>query len=969
MALNGVKYFLLACVALLLTKVIVSSQEQRTVIEGLQTLSTATTPKASIAIDDTFSRQSIRALSNTKIAPKNASYQTIQNGREAWPLAIPFDAVDQQNRSWFNIDIQHQGHLPLDLTIVVGNKSLDEVDAYILDHKGRIMRAFHVGATRHQYSEYNYFQNYSFPFTLRPGQTVTVMIAVADAGLHQYPIALWNEEAWASHEFIYVLLSGALAGSLLMMFGYSLITYMIKRTKVRFWFALLNISLLGVVLSSEGFLEPSLGISPLLSSITITTLALAFFTAAKMTKALTNAPHTILCAISFGAPIGLLAGSFFIPTYWLNILVIILCPLLMLLQLIQVHVFVDGNNRTASRLMIIGWLVIVLAMLLKVQDFALAHAPSNIENSLSVLLMLVGILCQAMAIEAKEKKLHSRLLSDQQAAIHDLSQFYDLFKNSAEGLYTSTLSGNLISVNPAMCALFGYENEESMLSSVSNTSEFYVKPIDRDKLVGEILEKGVVMGREIKGVKADGTEFWFSISCQLRQEENSSFMYGSIFDVTEKKMSDMSLEYMATHDPLTGVFNRREFERLLAENLSKAHENENLALLYLDLDRFKIVNDSCGHKAGDALIKELSQLLDGIASKYGAMARLGGDEFAVLLANHNEDSAYLLAMRLLNAVQEYRFIWDNRIFTLGVSIGLVDCTERNSSSEQYISMADAACYVAKDQGRNKVHRYRPDDESLQKYEQEINWVSKITDALRNDTFELYYQHYRPLNRANEGHHYEILLRLKDGDRIIPPNAFLPSAERYDLSAKIDHWVVEKSFEWLSQHQVHLSELSRCNINLSGQSLADQDLKLYILNAFEKYAIPYHKVCFEITETTAIVKMDETLQFMRTFKQLGCKFALDDFGSGFSSYANLKNLPVDCVKIDGSFVREILTNSVDLVMVSSIKDIAQAMGMETVGEFVENDAIMTQLGKMGVDYAQGYGVAKPQPLKSFTALNN
>ena len=350
----------------------------------------------------------------------------------------------------------------------------------------------------------------------------------------------------------------------------------------------------------------------------------------------------------------------------------------------------------------------------------------------------------------------------------------------------------------------------------------------------------------------------------------------------------------------------------------------------------------------------------------GILAKLGGDEFGVLLEGDNAQMAYLLANKLLNVVQEFRFIWENRIFTLGISIGQVSWQPNINTPEQLLSMADSACYLAKKSGRNQVHTYSAKDEHLLRYESEMIWMSHINHAIQNNSFELYYQHYQALTQPAEGHHYEILLRMRDQKgNIVLPGTFLPAAERYNLTAQIDRWVVENYFSWLSNNPQHKAELIRVSINLSGHSLADKEPKLFVLNAFEKYKIPYKKVCFEITESMVILKLDETLEFINTFHKLGCLFALDDFGNGFSSYHYLKNLPVDQVKIDGDFVKNILVDPVDMAMVNSINDVAKAMGMETVAEFVESTEIMVELGKMGVDFAQGYGIAKPHMLTDFT----
>jgi diguanylate cyclase (GGDEF)-like protein/PAS domain S-box-containing protein len=585
-------------------------------------------------------------------------------------------------------------------------------------------------------------------------------------------------------------------------------------------------------------------------------------------------------------------------------------------------------------------------------------------------LVMLGILVLALAIATHEKVLIRRHSQQQLNAINDLQRFYKLFTNAAEGLYTSTIDGKLISVNPAMCSLFGYRDEQHMLANIQNASQFYANPEDRDLFLGEIHEHGKVIGKEIKGIKNDKSEFWFSISGQIKIENNERYLFGSIFDITKRKQSDISLEFMATHDPLTGVYNRREFEKQLKETLEGVRQSQgDLALLYMDLDQFKIVNDTCGHKAGDILISELTKKLDNLINKQGMLARLGGDEFGVLLKNDNAQVAYLLANKILKLVSDYRFVWEKNIFTLGISIGHVSWQRDISSPEQLLSMADAACYIAKERGRNQIHTSSQQDEYVQKHQTELSWLSIINQAIQHNHFELYYQHSQALNKKTEGHHYEILLRMRgENDELIAPADFMLAAERYNLTSQIDRWVVGKYFSWLEAHPEHLAQIEQVNINISGHSLADNELKLFMLNAFEKHKIPYHKICFEMIESMAILKMEETQAFISTFQKLGCKFALDDFGCGFSSYNYLKSVPIQQLKIDGSFVRDILIDPVNLAMVNAINDVAKAMNIETVAEFVESPELMVELGKMGVDYAQGYGVSKPAALSEFNPLN-
>ena len=695
-------------------------------------------------------------------------------------------------------------------------------------------------------------------------------------------------------------------------------------------------------------------------------MALSLFAAAKVSHAMLVHVPVYWRFVSYVISILLIICGLILNTYWQIITIVGLAGAAVLLQLLLAILFHNKENSMPNRVYAIGWTVISSVAIIDVIFYLSGVQLGSHIDLIMIFMIMAGVLLIAVAIEAHEQVVAQTHNKEQMDAISNLRKFYNLFRNSAEGLYTSTVEGQLITTNPAMCNLFGFDNEQQMLAEVKNTSDFYANQEDRELLLGQIYEQGTVLGKEIKGVRRDGSEFWFSLSVQIREENDQKFMFGSIFDITERKQSSISLEYLATHDSLTGVYNRREFERCLRKALGTAKENDSdLTLLYMDLDQFKVVNDTCGHKAGDVLIKQLSQQLNDVVMNKGMLARLGGDEFGVLLEGDNAQMAFLLANKLLNTVQEFRFIWDNRIFSLGVSIGMVSWKQNAQTPEQLLSMADAACYMAKEQGRNQIHTYSDQDEKMQRYESELTWVTHINDALEQNKFELFYQHYYPLKKVASGHHYELLIRMRDdnGD-IVPPASFLPAAERYNLTAQIDRWVIENYFSWLSTQPEHKENLSRCNINLSGNSLADKDLKLFILNAFEKYNVPYSKICFEITESMAIVKMEETLQFINTFHQLGCTFALDDFGSGFSSYAYLKSLPVNFVKIDGSFVKDLLVDNIDMAMVCSIKDVASAMGMETVAEFVESTEIMVELGKIGVDYAQGYGVAKPAPLSGF-----
>lgn len=916
-------------------------------------------------MDRTFAHEDLRPYVKALRAESAMRLSDIKT-LDGWSERLQTEPLEPGQSQWLHIQLAYSENTPSTYSLTVGNPTLDLVDVYVLDDKGRIINSYLVGAKRgFEERPFNH-RDFVLPLNLSADQQLDIYVKITDDGPMVYSLDLWRNNSLIAKEQVHLAFIGVIGGALAILGCYFMITYVLLRSPIRFWFAFGNASLLLLFLNIEGIITQVIGVSSFISNVTTCFIALVVLAAAKVSHLMLVRVPVYWRFVSHVIATLVLISAFVFDAYWQIVATVALAGAAVLLQLLLAILFRNRDNSMPNRLYALGWIVVSATALVDVSLYLTGFILATNLDLVMTSLILAGVLLIAVAIESHEQAIIHDHHQQQQDTIANLRQFYDLFRNSAEGLYTSTIDGKLITTNPAMCALFGYEDEQQMLAEVKDTADFYAKAEDRELLLGQIIERGLVLGNEIKGKRRDGTEFWFSISAQIRAENNTKYLFGSIFDITEKKQSSISLEYLATHDSLTGVYNRREFELRLKKGLDRAKRQQSeLSLLYMDLDQFKVVNDTCGHKAGDVLIKQLSQQLNDVVTDKGVLARLGGDEFGVLLEGDSAQMAYMIANKLLNVIKEFRFIWDNRIFTLGVSIGLVPWSEKAQTQEQLLSMADAACYMAKEQGRNQVHTYSPEDKNMQRYESELNVVTQINNALEQGRFELYYQHYHPLTEVAKGHHYEILLRMLDEDgSIIPPASFFPAAERYNLTAQIDKWVIENYFKWLSENPLHKEELEQCNINLSGHSLADKELKLFVLHAFERYGIPYSKVCFEITESMAIVKMDETLQFINTFKQLGCAFALDDFGSGFSSYSYLKNLPVNYVKIDGSFVKDLLVDSIDMAMVCSIKDVAKAMGMGTVAEFVESKEIMVELGKIGVDYAQGYGVAKPHPLSEF-----
>lgn len=450
-----------------------------------------------------------------------------------------------------------------------------------------------------------------------------------------------------------------------------------------------------------------------------------------------------------------------------------------------------------------------------------------------------------------------------------------------------------------------------------------------------------------------------------RVEKDGEYQVASIStDITRIRRLNETLQFQATHDALTMLANRFQFEQDAAAAIETARtEQRRHAMLYMDLDQFKIVNDTCGHVAGDELLKQLAVELKRDLPENSVIARLGGDEFGVILHDSSAENALQQAHAIRTIVEQFRFNYDDRLFRIGVSIGIALIDEINQDFDQILKDADFACFVAKDSGRNQVHLFRPDDVQLTNRRGEMLSVNELSFALEQENaFQLYFQKIVPLTLPAADLSFEILLRLigPDGQ---PRNTgmLIGAAERYDLMGRIDRWVVRNTLGWLEANPRLGERIEFLTINLSGKSLGDERFQLFCRRLFAELAVPFHKLRFEITETAAVSNPAMTLDFINELRKLGIRFALDDFGSGLASFGYLRNLPIDLLKIDGSFVRRIHRDRIDYSMVKSIHGLASSMHIKTVAEFVENEEILNLLGDIGIDYAQGFWLHEPEPL--------
>ncbi len=536
-----------------------------------------------------------------------------------------------------------------------------------------------------------------------------------------------------------------------------------------------------------------------------------------------------------------------------------------------------------------------------------------------------------------------------------------------DGVITTDEQSRIEYLNPIAEQLTGWALEEAMGRPVDEVFRAYheetCEPIESP------LASAVRRARPVKSVRPslfirrDGNELYLQSTASPIRDGHGIVIGGVLVfhDVSESRELNRKLNYHASHDALTGLVNRREFEMRLERALVSAKARESAyALCVVDLDQFKIVNDTCGHAAGDALLAQVGQLLKSKIRWRDTLSRLGADEFAVLLEACSLDEALRVAETLREAVAAHKFQWEERHFRLGASVGVVPLSGLNSDAASVLSAADSAAQAAKEQGRNRVHCFEENDLDLMRRRREMQWAARITTALEEGRFELYRQEILPLQRTEEGQHYEILLRMRDEQgKVVTPDNFIAAAERYAITPSIDRWVVENTLRWLVSEADEREKLAMCSINLSGQSLADDKFLPFVIDLFQRTGIDARRICFEITETAAIASYSQATRFIQALRELGCRFALDDFGTGLSSFGYLKHFPIDFLKIDGSFVKEILRDPIDREMVRSINEIGHLTNKKTIAEFAENEEIIEMLRSIGVDYAQGYGVSHPQ----------
>ncbi|QKE65007.1 EAL domain-containing protein [Aquipseudomonas campi] len=605
------------------------------------------------------------------------------------------------------------------------------------------------------------------------------------------------------------------------------------------------------------------------------------------------------------------------------------------------------------------WGAAILLMLLLSLSRSAVIPRTALVDTLHAWLPVISVFLFGVLNGRQLDHVRKALLASQGQAIVNLEQYRALFRNAAEGIFRCNLQGVLLESNPSFLRLLNLDNGPSTQLQGQPMYNL-IASNDWQRLRAQLSPEQPTASGEVQLLACGGQVRWVHLSLHEQREQHC--IEGIVVDLSERRALEQRLANLAAHDSLTGLINRRELERLLQESLQQ-HGRHFSHLLFLDLDQFKQVNDLCGHSAGDQLLRQLSSYLLGRLPSTSELARIGGDEFAVLLSGTDTQQALVQAEQLREAVAQFVFSYDGRPFSLHASIGVLELDSGVDDWEMALNWADNASHMAKGQGRNRVHLFNPADGALLEHQRQLQWINRLREAIEQEHFELFYQPVQALQHSESGWHYEVLLRYRDpqSGEWIAPGQFFAAAERYGFLAEIDRWVLRRYCQWLGQNPQHAAHLQQVNLNLSAPSLLDPEFHHLLDELLDTHRLPAGKLCLEITEMVALAELGTSASWIERLRSRGIKVALDDFGSGFASYAYLRHLPLDLLKIDGTFILGIERDPINRAMVSSMVQIARQLGLQTVAEFVENSAGLECLRELGIDFAQGYFIDQPKPL--------
>jgi diguanylate cyclase (GGDEF)-like protein len=880
---------------------------------------------------------------------------------------------------WFSIQIENQLDQSNHFYLHIDYPALDHVEVFLYS-EGEERKSFITGDAYPFVERPVNYPSFLFPMELAPKTQARILIKVKTTGSVLVPASIWRKEAFLDNKQKVLLLYGMVTGIFLVMSFYNLFLFLSVRDKSYLYYGLFTLSYLGLTTSIEGYayqwLWPEMPLiqqRSILAFGALSSLFLILFTKHFLPISANSRMRKWIRALTVVGALNLFT-VIALPYAWAATMQSAVGSVAVLTAAI-VSMVLSARSQSLARLFLAAWILFFVGVMSNILNNIGLIPYSAFSEYSSLLGAVIGLIMLSFALGYRIRLEMNEKQKAKQEALAHLTRYRSLYENSVEGIFLLDENFTVLQANPRFYAL---THRSPSSSAPLDFTSLFSNPSRKQDFVDFLRSGTKVRNFEIYLKVSDLASkdpIWLSASVQpVTDESDAEARYeGSLIGISEVKLFEAKLRDLALHDSLTGLLRRRSFESVCREQLRNVAEHSYSGLLYVDIDQFRVINELCGLTAGDTLLKQVAETIQKISGSANSRlwcSRIAADEFGVLITDSTKNHLKEAAESIRRAIEALKFIWDDTPYQIECSIGLLIIEGKHTAVAELFNRAKKCCDTAKRAGRNRIYAEFEEEQTGHDERMHMTWINTIREASSKNYFQLQIQAIEDINEraiapadsTRLPKHFEVLLRLNlPDDAGVSPDQFLPSAERFGLMPLVDRWVITNFFEWVNQHTEQFEDFDLASINLSMQSIGDQQFKVWLDQMFERYSVPPEKVCLEVTESVAMTNEGLTKDFLEHFKGLGCRFALDDFGTGFSSYAYLKSLGVDYVKIDGVFIHNIINNPVDYTMVKSICEIAQAMEIKTIAEFVENQDTLDCLDALGVDFIQGYFVHKPEPL--------
>lgn len=895
------------------------------------------------------------------IAPKEDLLSDIKLAQD-WRTAstFPSNKITGANVLWMQSTLSNNSNDDIALSLIAGNAFVDRIDAFLLDEQERILYSIQHN-NLHPSPGMN-SQGLRLDFDIRKQQQLTLYLRIDDDSASKLPVELWQREQYQQQRSIQFILLGALCGGLSLLATYFFVTFIVTNARAHFWFSIFSVACMTTYISAEGILPSLIGMPWLAAELTALSLMLCIFASIKFSRLILNQVSVIWLRSHYALIMLPLASIFIYEDYWQLAFLLGCIGIFLASKLIATLVYRSALDWRSTSIYFAGWSLLSIVVLLEIRFTIFQYEHLSYAQPLPFVLTCIGVALLGAAVVSREKFDEGSYNRARDQYVHELEKFQAIVNFAIEGIYTADAQGRLSAANPALINILGYKDSEHLLTKNSKLAEIFANPVDADLVQGELSIHKRVINKELKGKRADGSEFWMSLSCQNVLVAGQVRQFGAIFDITEQHFNASSASYLKSHDPLTGLLNKQAILEYISAD---THSDAPKYCLWLKIIEFDKIKQCCGYFGGDSYIRQIAQCISDVLPHGTVIGRYQDEQFVIVAPSNNTQEVNEWANKLVNAVAEYRFQWQEQFFQCCASVGICS-TDEELATENLVDRLQQAASIAESQ--QNAYQYYEVNQAQHTELLDINsCIDAIKQGLAQSQFTIFYQHYRATSAAQQADRLCLSLKLlMPNTRLQATSSFMPLAETHNMAVDIDKWMIEHSFHWLMDNAQHKFET--VHIGLSQQSIRSPEFMFYLLNAFSRYHIPYSMLCFDLTESIAFTQTHYCETFMQQLKSVGCQFALTGFSGHFSHNAKLKKLHFDYLILDENYLDESTASALEQAYIKATKDICGAIDSQCIARFVNTDELMVQLGKLGVDYVQGFYIAEPEPLASFIPYN-